>query len=395
MYKVIVLFFAGMNLILGQSNLDKLEAEGFENLAEFEQESHYFLTYENNRYRYEGDALAIVLELLEHSDNLTDISILIQNRGLPMTKVHFNLQSWLNFKSGAIEIEDWIQQAEFSIDVDRIANLFEDRKKINESFKKIDAVVGLGLNYILGNFDNSVRLKVNIQPELQSVLGPGVILSGRYNIPTFNDVDNEDPYLVMSRLTQDFRFKKNTFLNVNVGYFTNARFGIYSRMDRFLDGERLRLRVDFGITRMGRLNKDFKAESNIVNKYNMTGGLIYRWNKYDTDLSFRYGTFLGTDLGYKARMTRQFNEVFVSLFLNKTNFGQMVGFDFRVPIGPKKHLKPKRIRIRTREHFDLIYNYVSDSNNIATEFFTGSNILNQFTEYYPEILRKSLIERLK
>lgn len=393
MKKIYLLLIFGPICLWGQNNLEKLEAEGLENLSEISTEKHYFLTYENNRYRFEGDALIRVLELLETPENIEKVSILIQNRGLPMSAVHFTRQSWIDFQTGKLTAQEWSQMADFSFEIDRLAKRFEAAKKTNESFKKIDAVVGVGLNYTLGNFDNSIRQKVNIQPELQTIFGPGAVLSGRYNIPTFNELDQAEPYMILARITQDFRFKNNNFVSVSAGYFTNDRFGVYSRLDRFIDGERLRLRMDFGVTRMGYLNNDFVIENNNTNIYNMSGGIIYRWNKYDTDFSFRYGTFLNTDLGYKARMTRQFKEVYVSLFLNKTTFGRIVGFDFRVPIGPKKHLKPKRLRIRTREQFELIYNYVSDT-NVAREFFTGSSVLHQIREYYPEVLRKTLAERL-
>ena len=390
LYALLVL---STSLLWGQNNIERLEADGLENLVEFTEGNTYYLTYENNRYRFEGDALVVVLETLELPETIQKVSILIQNRGLPMSAVHFDGLLWQEYKTAKIPAATFAERADFTFEVDRLARKFEEKERTNESFKKVDAVVGLSLNYTLGNFDNSIRQKINIQPELQTVFGPGVMLSGRYNIPTFNEIDNTDPYMVLARLTQDFRFKNNNFLSVNAGYFTNDRFGVYSRLDRFIDGERLRVRMDFGVTRMGYLDKDFVIQNNNTNIYNMSGGIIYRWNKYDTDISFRYGTFLATDLGYKARMTRQFNEVYVSLFLNKTTFGRIVGFDFRVPIGPKKHLKPRRLRVRSREQFELIYNYVSDS-NVAREFFTGSSVLHQIREYYPEVLRKAVAERL-
>ena len=393
MKKIYALLALSTAVLWGQNNIERLEAEGLENLAEFVQDGHYYITYENNRYRFEGDALVAVLSSLEISENIEHISILIQNRGLPMSAVHFRAQDWQEYMAKAISAKDFSIAADFSFDVDGLARLFEAQEKANESYKKVDAIVGLNLNYTLGNFDNPVRQKINIQPELQTIFGPGAVLSGRYNIPTFNEIDNADAYMNLARITQDFRLKNNTFLNLNAGYFTNDRFGVYSRMDRFIDSERLRLRMDFGVTRMGYLNNNFEIENNNSNIYNMSGGIIYRWNKYDTDLSFRYGTFLATDLGYKARMTRQFKEVYVSLFLNKTTFGQIVGFDFQVPIGPKRHLKPKRLRVRNREQFELIYNYISDS-NVAREFYTGSSVLHQIREYYPEVLRKVVAERL-
>ena len=372
------------------SNLAALEEMGLENLAELNSLDHYYLSYENNRYRYEGDALIAVLKTIVIDPNYTQVSILIQNRGIGISAVSFATEDLRALKAGEMEAHDFAEKAAFTFQVDALINRFDAAKKRNASYLKGEVIVGLDLRYALGNFDNAVRQKLNVQPELFSVIGKGATISGRYNIPNFNEIDEELNRLELARFTQDIRFKDNVFINMNFGFYPLNRYGISTRIDRYMGSERLKLRFDFGMTRALFLDENFKVViNNNLNVFNMAGGLAYRWNKFDTDIEFRYGTFLLGDTGYKTSFRRQFDEVFVGLFLNKTTFGTIAGFDFHVPLSFKRHMKNNGMRIRSKDFFFLDYNYRYDS-NVAVDYFTGSNVLTQIQEYYPEVLRKKL-----
>ena len=386
----ICLLISGTYSLCAQNNLRILEEIGFENLSEIQERGHYYLCYENNRYRYEGDALIAVLEALELSVQTVKVSILILNRGIGMTSVSFDALDLKELKRGELSADIFAEKSVFSFSVDALIAKFEALKKTNSSYLKAETIVGLSLDYALGNFDNSVRQKLNFQPELFSVIGKGAVVSGRYNFPTFNEIDQEGQRLQMARLTQDIRWKDNIFLNVNFGFFTPNRYGFSSRIDRYLGNERLKIRFDFGITRGLSLDENFQIKiQNNINTFNMAGGINYRWNKYNTDISFRYGSYLLGDTGYKASLKRQFDEVFIGLFINKTTFGQIAGFDFQIPLSFKRHMKNKGFRVRSKDFFSLDYNYRYDS-DLALEYFQGSNVLSQIREYYPNVLREKV-----
>ena len=114
------------------------------------------------------------------------------------------------------------EKAKFSFNVDDLITKFDEREKINSSYFKVETIVGLDLEYALGNFDNAVRQKINFQPEIISVLGKGAVISGRYNFPTFNEIDNQPSYLQLARITQDIRWKDNVFLNLNFGFLKES-----------------------------------------------------------------------------------------------------------------------------------------------------------------------------
>ena len=379
--------------LLFAQNVQPFADYGFENLIEFYEGETYYLTYENNRFRFEGDALAYVIKNLMLTSPTDTIHLLIQNKGIPMVRVvleHKALQAVLNKE---ITSKTFLEKSFFSFDVAEVQKKFDTKKNINSSYGKTELIGGVQLDYTLGNFDNAVRQKVNIQPEFRATLGKGLILTGRYNIPTFNDLDQSKPRLIIGGASQNYRFKNDVFLSLDFGFFSHKRFGIHGTLNRFIGDERFRLVINYGITREAFLNDAFKLvqSTNLFHTFN--GGIVYRWNKFDTDFSFHYGIFLKTDIGYSININRQMEEVYVGLFYNKTNFGRVGGFDFRIPIFPRRYAKPKRFRIRPTKSFYLKYNYVSDS-QIGLRYTTPSRLSSTLSAYYPEILRKALLKRL-
>jgi len=394
-------FFASLfiyfssGLLSAQQDLDNLlnvlTSQGLENVKAITEGPQVFLAYENNRYRFEADALAFVLDAFEFPKGTQKATMLIQNRGIGIVKLSFLKTDFDAYKKGELSGEAFASLLNFSWDVEQVEQKLEKQPVSNSSFYKADFIVGVDLDYFIGDFTNSIRQKVNLQPAFSTVLGKGTELLGIYNMPYFNEID-EDNYnnLRLGRISQDLRLKDNQFLNFSVGYFSSERFGFHARYNKLLFEERLRLGMDFGLTRFGFLKDDFKVNTNYLILYPlMTGGLTYRWIKYNTDISFRYGIFSKQDLGYKFAYTRQMGLTYIGLFLNKTSFGETVGFHFQAPIGFKKHLKPNRLRVRTKENFPFVYTYDGGA-EIANEYYTGDNVISQLSEYYPSVLKSAL-----
>ena len=198
---------------LWAQNVEKFAFHDLENLTEFYLSGDYYLAYENNRYRFEGDALVYVLQNLSFSQDVHRIYILIYNKGIPIVSVKTRAD-YLERLFIAETSKSFLDKAiKFSFEVDELnARMLRFGFRENSSYKKVDAVVGITLNYTLGNFDNSIRKKINLQPELRTVLGKGFSLQARYSIPTFNELENNKANIILAGATQDYRFKEKTFL---------------------------------------------------------------------------------------------------------------------------------------------------------------------------------------
>ena len=381
-------------LVSSQENnlINALHEDGFENLQSFTAAETLYLSYENNRYRFQGRGLAEVLKIAskEVSGLVKDLVVLIKYKDIPVTVVKTDLETLKKYISSSISYEAWASQANFSLSTDKVHIKFEGQETVNSSFYKADIPVGVHLDYSLGDFSDGVKIDLNLAPELRTVLGKGLTASFEYHTRIANDLNKynySSPNVL--KASQDIRISENKFLSLNFGFFTMQRFGMHVRYLNYVLEEKLAFHMAFGLTQFGFLNEELALEYNNFERYLYNAGLTYRINSIDTDISFEYGKYLEYDIGYKVTVQRQFNEVFIGFFFTKTNGGENLGFNFQVPIFGNKYLKPTRVRARPGDQFSLAYRYTG-FNGAGLEYNTGENFQNNLKEFYPQVLKKSL-----
>jgi hypothetical protein len=373
---------------------DALFEEGFENIQVKTATNDYYLAYENNRYRFEADALHYVLKLFSSSSIVQDnLHILIKNRNIPYSAVHTSKSSLEKLFKGDISFDEWKTASSFTMSLDELRKEFKGVEIVNSSFYKVDIPVGISLRYQLGNFDNPIRIKYQLQPELYTTFADGAYFTALYNVPFLhNDFDNYNKSRLYSmHFTKDVRLPHEIFLNVNAGYFFYNRYGIWAQAAKFFMEERFRVGVEYRYTQRGLIEPDFSTYNGGDFRSIVLGTFNYRNVKYESDISLKVGKFYRGDFGYNLDFTRQINEVYIGLFLRKSDLGNLVGFRFRTPLGFKKHLSPNRFRVRTREYFKLKYNY-NTTTPAALNYDFGEKILSDLSEYYPSTLQYGLEE---
>ena len=112
-----------------------------------------------------------------------------------------------------------------------------------------------------------------------------------------------------------------------------------------------------------------------------------------------YGRYVFDDTGYTLNLRRQFNEVFIGFYMRQvdrqitgsfgTKYDKNYGFQFIVPIGPKKHLKPNYLRGRSEESYLFNYNYTGGV-SIGRRLDLPGTVIAELEEYYPSTLQKAL-----
>jgi hypothetical protein len=390
-----LLFFLCTTSFVAQDDFaKKLVSLGYENVRVFTKSNELYVGYENNRYRFEGDALVEVLKTLSNAKIPVgkQTHLLIYNTGLPV--VYFNIPSKVlsSINNGSFSEED-TNSIYASLNVDKLESIYGAYTPFNNSFYKFDFQLGFHLDYQLGNFDNGVKEKLYARPNMQTVLGHGTQLNVSYQMVIINDLNNQfysRPYMAV--LSQDFKLPYNGFVNASLGYFQFNRFGYNIRFDKLLQEETFHVSINYGMSRYSYLDKEVIPiyNTNQQSFYNAT--INYRWKKHDIDFRFNYGTFMQNDLGYHFSISRQFEEKFVHLFYKKTNLGDVGGFGFIATLPQKKYLKPKKIRARLADNFKLNYNYFG--NSIARSYETGPSLFSDMKEYYPSVLKKAIQKRL-
>lgn len=384
----------GGRLYAQQELVDVLVAEGLQNVQMAAADHELVIGYENNLYRYEAEALGFVMDavarLHQGSEEIL-VSVLIRHKGIPMSSVTSSLGALKALVEGRLDYTSWSDQARFGWEVSRLDEVLKEVDLEHKSYRNIDLPIGVQLDYQLGNFDNAVRIKFNVQPEITSVLAKGLTASAMYTMSTWNDLNNSNgSRLVVARLSQDIRVGNHFFMNLTGGAFTRNRLGFVANAQYYLtDSEQWRLQASWAETDYGFFDSSLSLIQ-VPENYRMYHlGMTYRNRQFHTDVDFRYGRFLFRDEGYKLNITRQIDEVFIGFFIHKSDTGsQNVGFEFQVPIGVKKHLKPMAVRPMTREFFYLPYYY--SGTGVGLNFYAGENALLNIKEYYPSTLKRGL-----
>jgi len=385
---IALLFFKLAN----SQNLKVLQEHGFENLQEFYSEDQYTLFYEDNLYRFPADGLYQVLELINISTKASNAKVVILNKGVPIVEMRFTSRDYAKLKTKNSTIEDFLSVAT----IDFTDEKYNPEKTLNNSYFKTDLSLRFQLDYTLGNFDNPIRQRVNFQPYLSTDLSKGVNFETYYNVPEFDELGFMEPQVGILRLSNDVKLSKVDFLNMSVGFFNYNRLGLSFDYLKFLYKDNLRWNVHMGITRFGRLNKDLIMFYDLSTdlRVDFFSELNYRINKYDMDLSFRYGSYILGDIGYTAQIKRYSGQRFIGLFYKKSNYGTMVGFDFSLPIPIRKYNRKLPIRTKLFDHFYLPYNYRSDS-DVGMLYYIGENLISRMTDYFPAIIKKGLLKASK
>ena len=385
---IALLFFKFAN----SQNVKVLQEHGFENLQEFYKEDQYTLFYEDNLYRFPADGLYQVLELINISTKASNAKVVILNKGVPIVEMRFTSRDYAKLKTKNSTIEDFLSVAT----IDFTDEKYNTEKTLNNSYFKTDLSLRFQLDYALGNFDNPIRQRVNFQPYLSTDLSKGVNFETYYNVPEFDDLGYKEPQVGLLRLSNDFKIDKSSFLNFNFGFFTFNRLGITTNYLKFLYKDKLRMNIHLGLTRFGRLNKDLILyyDLNTDLRLDFFSDLTYRINKYDMDLTFRYGSYILGDVGYTAQIRRFSGQRFIGLFYKKTNYGTMVGFDFSLPLPIRKYGRKLPVRAKFYDRFYLPYNYRSDT-EVGLLYYQGDNIISRMTDYFPEILKKGVLRASK
>ena len=374
-----------------------LVEEGFENLIQTNEDGGLQLHYENRRYRFEGLALQKVLEVIAGTPCLSNsMTLIIYNKGIPVTEIRTTKALIDDLISGTISSKEFTSSSDFD---------FTTKKKPKEkakqsSYLKSDLAVGARTDYLLGNFDNPIRWTPMLLPSLQSTIAKGTQINTTFGVVLYDDLYNwETSRFRYAFASHNGRLPGGIFTRLSAGYFEQTQYGIEGHATKFFFGDQLRLDLNLSLTENRFLDTPPGRRAIDKNHFSYGFKATYRYTPWTTDLSIHYGRYIFDDTGYTVLLQRQFNEVFIGFFMREVDqqivgsFGTLYdrnyGFQFTVPIGTKKHLKPNYIRPKTDEQYTLDYNYTGGV-SIGRRIHAPGTVIAELEEYYPSTLQRAL-----
>ena len=393
----LLLIAASTNLQAQCDLITPLAEEGFENLAQTNEDGGLQLHYENRRYRFEGLALQKVLEIIADTPCLSNsITLIIYNKGIPITEIGTTKALINDLIDETISAKEFTGSSRFDFTTKKKPK----EKAIQSSYLKSDLAVGARTDYLLGNFDNPIRWTPMLLPSLQSTIAKGTQINTTFGVVLYDDLYNwETSRFRFAFASHNGRLPGGIFTRLSAGYFEQTQYGIEGHATKFFFGDQLRLDLNLSLTENRFLDTPPGRRAIDKNHFSYGFKATYRYTPWTTDLSIHYGRYIFDDTGYTVLLQRQFNEVFIGFFVREVDqkivgsFGKLYernyGFQFTVPIGTKKHLKPNYIRPKTDEQYTLDYNYTGGV-SIGRRIYAPGTVIAELEEYYPSTLQRAL-----
>jgi len=372
---------------------DNLIENGFENVSVILVERRVIVTYENRMHRHEMSAIrkimATLLPVVEEGINIT---LIPQNREVPLVAITIPVNEYLSLLNGKISDEKFASAIDVSLDVDSIWGKIQNAPKANYSSYKFDIVVHPQCKAQFGNYDEPVESQTNLAPEIHTSLWKGMSIAAQLIIPIQNELGEEGHCWRPGLLTinQTLRLPHNTFVSATMGYFTQHRYGTDLEIKKYFANGKWSIGANAGYTGYASYLKGVWYYSDI-DLLTTLFNAEYRFSQYDLSLSATYGKFLYGDKGWRLDILRQFGEVDIGFFVLKTETGHNGGFNFRIPIFPPKYLPASPIGIGTAKEFPWEYRYKGFPNN-GIQYNTGNTLDEFMKRLNPDYTKTHIVE---
>ena len=378
-----------------------LSGHGFENIRSVINDTSVFVTFENRRYRDNGRSIAEVIQIIDKSilsDEPIELNLILLFQNVPMLLVNVNLEDFRNLKKQIIDINVFETKLLVTSDYDAAFENLKTLETANRSLFKADLVVIPKVKTQFGNFDNPVQSNINLIPELNFQLAKGLSFKGQIIIPLQNDFyfDEEGKEVRPGNITlnQFVRLKDDFYLNVSAGFFNKNRAGGNLEMRKNFANGQFSIGTNLGYT-TGYSYTGYRTNYLDYEKY-LTAllELEYRYLPFDLTGRLQVGNFLYNSTGARFDVVRQFGEVNIGFFALFASGDINGGFNFAIPLPPRKYTKLKYVRIRPSERFKWEYRAKGFPES-GTLYNTGHNLSGLFLDLNKNQIKNQIIREFK
>jgi hypothetical protein len=370
-----------------------LAGKGYENVRVVRRGDTLFIGCENRVWRREPRAAAEIFKLvMPAAGSALVVSLTLLRTGIPVTTLIVARKDYDNLCAGRLP-EGAFVHSTVALLPDRVYRAGIGRKRpVNPSFSKFDVVVYPQLRMQFGNFDHPLELQFNIAPAVRVSFWEGMSLTGQVIFPIYNNltIDPEGytirPGLLV--LSQSFRLPGTLFATLAGGYFTRNRYGLNGEVRKFMFNGKIALGAAIGYTSQVQFIEGrfiFKPEEAVT----WFCDAAWRWARYDLTIRAGYGRFIGLDQGWRADVSRQFGEVTVGFFAMETGGQVNGGFNFIVPIPPRRYGTKTHVRIRPASYVPWEYR-AKGLNSFGRSFTTGNGTDEMLFNMHPDYIKKQL-----
>lgn len=365
----------------------QLVEDGFESVAVLQAGKELIVTYENRRYRDElGAAREVIAGIQAVAREALEVILIPQNRMIPLIAIRAAVNQQRLPANGELSEA----RLEVNLNFESYWSRIKTLPRANASTGKLDLVLHPQFNVAFASYNNPVATQFNVAPALQTSLWPGMAFFAQLIIPLQNELEREGDYIRPGLVTinQVLRLPREVFVSGSLGYFTQERYGLDLDVQKYFFNGRAAIGANFGYTGHASYFKGVWSYSGI-NHQTMFLNSEMRIPRWDLALRASYGKFLYQDTGWRVDLMRQFREVDFGFFLLRSAAETNTGFYFSVPIFLRKHLAPRRVRIRTADYFSWEYFYKGFPES-GTRYQTGNSLNDFMKRLHPDYVNNQI-----
>ncbi|MFA7228778.1 MAG: YjbH domain-containing protein [Melioribacteraceae bacterium] len=382
----LIFFFFSMNILQGQSDtplknilIEKLEANGFENIRVKVDGERVIIGYENRVFRFDAEAIREVIGIMiPELIGKQKIILLPQNRKIPIISIGILISDCADYLGKKNSGEEFSRKLKIDFNTDPVIKELQDEELSNSSSFRFDIGFRPQLKFEFGPYEKPVISQVNIIPGVKTSWWKGMNFNYEFIIPLVNEFGNREdsirPGLIV--LNQVIRFKNDFFVSASAGYFTQNRYGLDLDVRKFISNGDISFNLNLGATSIA----SFSGMRRLYyyDAFKLTGsiGCEYRIERYDLTLGLTAGKFLMGDESVRFDINREFGEIEIGFFAIRSRGGiSNGGINLIIPLFPSHYWKPDFVRIKTDENFSWSYLVKTDSDQlIGLRYNTGNRM---------------------
>ena len=385
---------------------NELHKDGFIYVRIVEHDNELVVGFENKRYRSEIEALSKVLKLVYHQeDPFMSVVLIAHKMQMPIAQIVVPRDKLDSLFEKKITPKAFSEIVDVSYVGATYSNLLKQAEASNTFRFGVDLFFEPKLRFQLGSLDHPFRFHYRVLPGLETSFWKGQKLVLQASVPLYSHyVDTYNyvsPHII--KFEQNLRLGKGLYSRLNIGWFTEKRYGVDIELLKYLFDGRLMLRANGGYTghmlyvkkgNYGLSNTKYETSSIEFDALDYSQYFLnieYRIPKYDLVVGAGYGKYLYENNAYSFDLYRHFNECVFGVHAIFSETGHNFGFNISLPLLPSQYYQNKKFSLRPSKY--IKYSYLATQDYVGA-YHTGSIINEVIRELNPKMIENFMYNTL-
>lgn len=336
-----------------------LVSRGFANVATVVEGNRVFVTFENTRYRDLRRALReVAAELQPMLGGDIELVLVPSVDGVPLGTAGFSTVVGASAATDEDGADAVVAESRVSLSLAGLPAALHGAERASRSYGRVDVVVHPWFEASFGDYDEPVRSRTGVAPEVRIALRRGLRLSAQVLFTVQDDLPTGEsrirPGLVT--LSQTLRLPRNVFVHATAGAFTPNRYGADVQARAYTPSGHWFAGGELGQTGLTSFARTGWRRSGMEDRTALAEA-GWRDLRHGLTVTATAGAFLRDQRGVRLDVVRQFGEVDLGGFVMTSGQGKNGGAMLRIPLGVPKHPPPRPLRLRAADAFRWEYRY--------------------------------------